>query len=118
MQQVKAVACTLGLDQMPARLERLRRLAVSGLRTHRLDGRVLHLSYHLDAAPELKALVALERDCCAFLDFDLQVARGEVRLAITAPEGADDAAQWLFAQFLPPAPQPAAARTSCCASCA
>lgn len=111
-----ALACTLELQEMGPRLERLRRLADTGLQSHRLEGNVLRLAYRSEAAKEVKAVVALERDCCRFLDFHLQEGASQVDLTITAPESVGTAAEWLFAQFMPTTSAKAPVRP-CCASC-
>jgi hypothetical protein len=82
-------------------LAEISRLTREHLRAHRLDGQTLRLTYDVAAADRVARIVDLERVCCAFLDFELNVLHGGVELAITAPaqEGTD--AKWLFAQFLP-----------------
>lgn len=114
--EAPAIACTLELHEMGRRLERLRRLADIGLQSHQLEGNVLRLAYRPDAASEVKAVVDLERDCCQFLNFDVQEGASGVDLTITAPEGVGAAAEWLFAQFMPATDIKAPARP-CCASC-
>jgi hypothetical protein len=111
-----ALACTLELQEIAPRLERLRRLAATSLQSHELVGNVLHLAYRPNAWSEVKAVVELERDCCRFLDFQVNEGPSTVNVTITAPEGLGSAAKWLFAQFMPAADGKAAARP-CCASC-
>lgn len=94
----------------------MQRLAENSLLSHQLQGNVLRLAYEADAAAEVKAVVDLERDCCQFLNFDVQEGGGEVTLTITAPEGVGAAVEWLFAQFVPVSSAKPAARP-CCASC-
>jgi hypothetical protein len=57
--------------------------------------------YALDAADEVAELVAKERACCAFLDFDMTTRADGVHLVITAPESAAEAAAMLFDHFAP-----------------
>jgi hypothetical protein len=45
-------------------------------------------------------MVRREKDCCGFLNFDLREVEQEVRLTITAPEEAREAADFLFEQFV------------------
>lgn len=111
-----ALACTLELQEMGPRLERLRRLAVTSLQSHQLEGNVLRLAYRPDAAAEVKALVDVERDCCQFLDFHVQEGASRVGLTITAPDGVGPAAEWLFSQFMPTTRAAVPARP-CCAFC-
>ena len=110
------LACTLELQEMGPRLDRLRRLADTSLQSHRLEGNALNLAYRPDAATEVKAVVDLERACCRFLDFHVQEGASGVDLTITAPEGVGPASMWLFAQFMPSTVAEALARP-CCASC-
>jgi hypothetical protein len=95
------VACTLSPADMGARLVRIRQLTQSRLRSHSLQGLTLRLSYAPEVAAELADIVALERECCAFLAFHLTESPGAVELLITAPSSQGTGAQWLFAQFLP-----------------
>lgn len=96
-----AIACTLSAADMGPRLARIRQLTRTQLRMHSLQGSTLRLAYAPEAATELAAIVALERECCAFLAFELIERPGAVELVIQGPpqEGTD--AQWLFSQFLP-----------------
>src|SRR5690242_6779875 len=95
------IACSLDVGAIAERLADIQRLTHSHLRSHRLEGLTLFLAYDRAAAAEVTRLVSLERACCSFLTFNLQVQLDGVELSITAPEEARDAAQWLFAQFLP-----------------
>jgi hypothetical protein len=115
----ETLACTLDLEAMGPRLAEIQRLTAEHLRSHRVEGRTLHLIYDGKAVQEMTRVVELERACCAFLDFELKVAPDGVELAITAPEQDGSDAQWLFAQFLPRTGQPAqpASDASGCARC-
>lgn len=95
------IACTLGPAEMGPRLARIRQLTKQHLRSHRLDGSSLQLSYDGAAASEVEHIVKLERECCAFLDFELSRRGDDVELTIVAPEQPGSDAQWLFSQFLP-----------------
>lgn len=95
------IACTLDLQAMGARLADIGRLTKQHLLSHRLDGRTLLLTYDRAAVKEVERIVDLERECCAFLDFRLDLTADGVELSITAPGQAGSDAQWLFAQFLP-----------------
>ena len=63
----------------------------------------LELVYSADAAVRVREMVRKEQDCCAFLTFDLDERPDEIRLTIKAPEGAREAGDMLFGQFLPSA---------------
>jgi hypothetical protein len=97
---------------MAPRLARIRQLTESHLRSHRLEGNSLSLTYDGAAAEEVEHIVELERDCCAFLDFHVHRVGDEVELVVIGPEQAGSDAHWLFAQFLPEVP--ADARTQVC----
>lgn len=113
------IACTLDSQAMGQRLAEIQRLTAPHLRTHRVDGPTLRLTYGVDAAPEVARIVELERACCAFLTFELSSATDGVELTITAPEQDGSDAQWLFAQFLPQpsAPGTTADRPAECPGC-
>lgn len=102
-----AIACTLGAGDLRERLAWIRRVTDDGLVSHTEDGPALHLVYRPAFRADLARIVAAERACCAFLDFDLADADGLVRLTIRAPAGAGADARWLFEQFLPAPPWPA-----------
>lgn len=95
-----AIACTLDGDDFEHRIASIRELAARHLLSSRLTPLTLHLSYAADALPEIKAIVAKEETCCAFLDFVIQAGE-RVELTITAPEHAALAAGELFAHFAP-----------------
>jgi hypothetical protein len=103
------IACTLGADDLRARLAWIRRVTELALVSHRLDGTTLHLAYRPEARGDLQRIVDAERACCAFLEFDLADDDGQVALRIRAPAGGEVDARWLFEQFLPAPPSGACA---------
>jgi hypothetical protein len=105
------IACTLSSAQLPERLAWIRQVTAQSLKTHRLVGTTLHLTYAHEARAELERIVAGERQCCGFLRFDLQDKPGAVELTIHTPGDAGADARWLFDQFLP---QPNAAKACGC----
>ncbi|MBT2325730.1 hypothetical protein J7E62_25700 [Variovorax paradoxus] len=115
MQAVEAapIACTLDMGAMGERLGDIQRLTRRHLRFYRLEGLTLYLAYYREAADEVTRLVGLERACCAFLEFDLQIQHDSVELSITAPEEACDGAKWLFAKFMPEEPTGAVPQGGC-----
>jgi len=118
--ELAPIACTLDLQAMGPRLAEISQLSREHLRAYRMEGgRTLRLTYDIAAAPQVSRIVELERVCCAFLNFDLNVSAGAVDLSITAPEQEGTDAQWLFAQFLPPAEMTTnpAGKASECACC-
>ena len=76
------------------------------LRNYQRRDLVLELSYALEARERVHEMVRNERSCCAFLAFELREAGNEIRLTVTAPETAREAADTLFEQFVANAPAP------------
>jgi hypothetical protein len=114
------IACTLDPRSMNRRFGEIQHLTQEHLRSHRVEGRTLRLTYDLKAVSEVERIVDLERVCCAFLDFDIRASAETVELFITAPEAAGSDAQWLFAQFLPATTargDALATRASACVCC-
>ena len=109
------IACTLQGENLVSRVAELRRFTERHLEWHRLDGGVLRLRYRREAESELRRIVDLERACCAFLVFDLDVQSDSTRLTITAPESAAESAAWLFDQFMPASSTTAPVATCGCA---
>ena len=110
------VVCTLDSDTMAGRLRRIQALTDTSLLSHEVQGGRLRLAYRLEAAEQLRAIVELERGCCAFLDFEVQEWARFVGLTITAPAHAEEAGAWLFSQFLPGAAARASSSACGCAS--
>ena len=95
------IACTLAPDDYQARLAWIADLVGDALRSQTRRDLELELVYAADAAERVREMVRRERDCCAFLTFDLDQRSDEIRLTIKIPERARDAADMLFGQFLP-----------------
>ncbi|MFM9847373.1 MAG: hypothetical protein ACKVP3_09445 [Hyphomicrobiaceae bacterium] len=79
-------------------------LARDALRTHERRDLVLDLRYAPEARERVREMVRNEQTCCSFLTFDLREEPHEIRLVITAPEAAREAADMLFQQFVAAAP--------------
>ena len=94
------IVCTLTSGDLRDRLGLLQALTAEALVDYDRDGLVLTLRYAPDAVERVRALVASERHCCAFLSFDIQEQSDVVVVTITAPENARDAADELFEQFI------------------
>jgi hypothetical protein len=77
----------------------IRGLTGDALLGHNRDGRELVLRYAPEAIERVRAMVAAERHCCAFLNFEVREQPDGVHVTITAPENARDAADELFEQF-------------------
>ncbi len=95
------IACTLDAGTMVERLHRIKALTDADLLSHELTGNQLRLVYQHGATNEVQAVVELERNCCAFLDFVVQEVKRSVVLTISAPAYVKGSAVWLFEHFLP-----------------
>jgi len=100
------IACTLPPAALSERLASIRQFTSRSLLSHQLADRTLRLTYRLEAKDELERIVAAERECCSFLEFELEDAPTSIVLSIQAPEGGEADARWLFDQFLPQALPP------------
>ena len=75
---------------------------------------MLELFYDVAAAERVNAMVRNEQACCSFSAFSMREETGQLRLTVTAPEGAREAADTLFEQFVAQVPKDTA--TGCCGS--
>ena len=82
------IACTLGVTDLRAQARRWQRLMARALteRSETADG--LRLTFRPDAEDELRALVAVETECCAWAAWTVEPADGAVVLDVrSADEG-------------------------------
>jgi hypothetical protein len=98
------VACTLAPGEYKNRLEGIRALNKDALRSHERRDLVLQLHYAPDARDRVREMVRKEQTCCAFLTFDVREASDDIRVTITAPAQAREAAHMLFEQLVAGAP--------------
>lgn len=109
------MACTLGQADLASRLAAIRDLSARWLVNEEAGERSLTLKYRSEAFEELSRLVVLERDCCAFLKFDLSHDPQGVELRIEAPTDAGPFAPVLFEHFrIGPVPCVGASRACTC----
>ena len=94
------IACTLTPGDLRERLGAIQTLTREALLGYEREGLKLALLYARDAVDRVRAMVAAEQHCCAFLQFVILEQADAVRVTITAPEDARDAADELFAQFI------------------
>jgi hypothetical protein len=101
MRDLKAlpIACTLSPSDLRDRLNLIQTLTRDALRAHRREGLELTLHYAPEAAERVRAMVAGEQHCCAFLAFSVTEDSDAVHVTIRAPEQARAAADELFSQF-------------------
>jgi hypothetical protein len=82
------IACTLGVADLAAQGRRWQRLLARTLtgRAETADG--LRLTFRPEAEDELRALVAVETECCAWAAWTVEPAAGAVVLDVrSADEG-------------------------------
>mgnify|MGYP001595483186 CR=1 FL=1 len=94
------IACTLGAGDFGARLASIAELNRDALRGHERSDLRLMLRYDRDAAARVQEMVQRERECCAFLDFEISESVDSMFVRINAPERARIAAETLFEQFV------------------
>lgn len=99
------IACTLTASEFKDRLAWIGTLTRDFLRSYDRRDLVLDLRYAPEARDRVREMVRNEQTCCSFLTFDLSEQPNEIRLVISAPEAARDAADVLFEQFVAGAPQ-------------
>lgn len=104
--EAQPIACTLAPGEFNDRLAWINALTRDALRSHERRDLVLELNYAPEARNRVREMVRNEQACCPFLNFDLREERGQVRLIITAPEAAREAADTLFEQFVATRPAP------------
>jgi hypothetical protein len=93
------IACTLAPDALSARLALIEALSADGVldRTPTDAGLRIRLRDRPDIERRTRELIALESACCAFLDFDLGRAGGDLVLDISGPEAAQPVIEMFFA---------------------
>ena len=110
MSDASPIACTLAPGAFKDRIAWISALGRDALRSHERRDLVLELHYAPEARERVREMVRNEQACCSFLTFDLREDPDQIRLVITAPETAREAADMLFAQFVAAeAPQSACA---------
>jgi len=93
------IACTLAPGAFTDRLSSIAALNQNALRHHERRDLTLDLRYAAHARDRVREMVRKEQVCCAFLAFDVHETADEIRVTVTAPEDARDAAEALFEQF-------------------
>lgn len=98
------IACTLETGDLKERLHWIAQLNQAALLEARREGARVVLTYSPDHAADVREMVRLEQQCCTFLGFDIGEDKQSVKLTITAPRGAVDTLDAIFAPFLTGAP--------------
>lgn len=81
----EVIACSLNRDELADRREAWYRLAAGSFDDRRLTDRGQQLVFRRDPGVEeaLHELAKLERECCAFADWNLSVSDGQIVLEVT-----------------------------------
>jgi len=90
------IACTLTSEDFRQRQNAIGDVARQSLRSWRRAPGQLHLAYDASATERVRELIALERRCCTFLEFDTKHAGDLFEVTITSPEQAIDAVEAIF----------------------
>lgn len=94
------IACTLGSGAFQDRLAWIADLNRAALRDARRDGTRLILTYRPEDGDRVREMVRRERQCCAFLAFEMNDGANGMTLTVEAPEVARDALDAVFDPFL------------------
>jgi hypothetical protein len=95
------IACSLDARSLAARLDEIADVGRSSLVDAALRGRgaVLRFRRDTNTAERLRAIVAAEAECCAFLAMDIREQPEELVLTVDSPPGAELVVEELVAAF-------------------
>ena len=94
------IACTLSAGDLTQRRAWIAELNRAALRGHVRHDLRLELTYAIEARREVLQMVSGEAACCAFLTFEVAEGPKTIRVSVTAPEAARDAADTVFEALL------------------
>jgi hypothetical protein len=112
------IACTLEGGDFKDRLAWIANLNRGALLGSRQDDLRLELTYAPHALHDVREMMRREQQCCAFLNFDLLVGDDVIRLVVTAPEEAREAAGLVFEPFQSKEPITSSTSCGCNSGCA
>ena len=84
-QQKGSLACSLGASELAARHEDVAELFTAGLTSASHYGDMLELRFRERYEPRVKALAAAERECCPFMEIEVNREGREVVLVLDCP---------------------------------
>jgi hypothetical protein len=95
------IACSLSAGELSVRQAQMAELGRDALVGAAVDGGRAELRFTASSRirERVETVAAAERECCAFLTMRVDEARGEVRLTIEAPEGAEPVLEELVSAF-------------------
>jgi hypothetical protein len=99
MRELPVIACSLSPTDLAERRARWAALTERWLLERALVPGGVRLAFHADdgTESELRALAALERECCGFASFRVTSSRGRVTLDVTAEGDGVAAVRGIFA---------------------
>jgi hypothetical protein len=101
MAQELPIVCSLGADDLTARLELIKAIGAAHLLSRDTEGdtQLLRFSRDDDVRRSLEGIIAAEARCCSFLDMEIHEEAGALVLVIDAPADAAPVAAGLAAAF-------------------
>jgi hypothetical protein len=104
MTQEPPIVCSLGADDLTARLQLIAEIGATHLISRDTEGDTQLLRFRGDdgVRRSLEGIIAAEAKCCAFLDMKIREEAGALVLAIDAPAEAAPVAAQLAAAFATP----------------
>jgi hypothetical protein len=93
------VVCSLDAAALHDRAAELAAIGADALIASEVAGRRAQLRFRTAVADRLTAVVAAERECCAWLGLDLERRDDRLYLTLTAPPGAEAAMHEFAAAF-------------------
>lgn len=95
------IACSLDAEDLQSRLAEIEALGAASLLSYGQEGEQHVLRFRGDARTRqhLEAIVAVERECCPFLELDLTPDGEQLTLSIAAPAEAAAVAAALAERF-------------------
>jgi hypothetical protein len=103
MAQELPIVCSLGADDLAARLDLIAAIGAESLISRAAEGDTQLLRFRRDDGVRraLEGIVAAGARCCAFLEMEIREEDGALVLAIDAPADATPVAAALAAAFAP-----------------
>ena len=94
------ITCTIGSDEIPARIELVERMRANLERIDRTDhGLLLHFAVRADIDADVRRFAVDEKRCCQFWGFAVDTEDDQLTLRWDAPPEADELVDRLLAYF-------------------
>jgi hypothetical protein len=82
------IACTLSAGDMTRRVASSAAITSAWMLDSEITPRGASLRFDRAAESDLRALIAAESECCAFMEFGLRPEGADLRLTVEGPDGA------------------------------